>query len=226
MKKILFVVLATCLTSLSVKAQISSFNIAEKKAFVYLALAPTADEGFYSGASEFKYQNTDWLEVAAHYPVWKGLNINVGASVNLNFKSIEDLGLIYTENTSFTTSFGNSYGDPYYNTDDPYEYQVRGTVLNVGVSYTFGKGLFQVIPGFGVSVGEHWEILTWDEEEFDSFVHEYKVDTRSNPYISLDVAYKNILIGFQGNFNYQYNRPLSSLRIGYGFPLKKSKMNF
>jgi len=161
--KILFVGRATCLTSLSVKAQISSFNIAEKKAFVYLGWTP--GYGYYSDdIYDFAYQNTDWIEVGVHYPVWRGLNINAGISTNLNFQSIEDMGLIYSEYVTRTDDNGNTqymesvYGSVY----DEDILQIRGTVLNAGVSYTIGKGSFQFIPAFGLSIFQEWNVYRWD----------------------------------------------------------------
>ena len=228
MKKILFVVLATCLTSLSVKAQISSFNIAEKEAFVYLGW--TAGYGYYSDdIYDFAYQNTDWIEVGVHYPVWRGLNINAGISTNLNFQSIEDMGLIYSEYVTRTDDNGNTqymesvYGSVY----DEDILQIRGTVLNVGVSYTIGKGSFQFIPAFGLSIFQEWNVYRWDGPGLERYVHENTRSTRANPYLGFDFAYKNYLIGINSNFIWQENKDLVSLRIGYGFPLKnQSKMNF
>ena len=228
MKKILFVVLATCLTSLSVKAQISSFNIAEKKAFVYLGWTP--GYGYYSDdIYDFAYQNTDWIEVGVHYPVWRGLNINAGISTNLNFQSIEDMGLVYSEYVTRTDDNGNSQyaRSAYYNYYDEDILQVRGTVLNVGVSYTIGKGSFQFIPAFGLSIFQEWNVYQWDGPGLERYVHEEIRSTRANPYLGFDFAYKNYLIGINSNFIWQENKDLVSLRIGYGFPLKNpSKMNF
>ena len=221
MKKILFVVLATCLTSLSVKAQISSFNIAEKKAFVYLGWTP----GY--NYSSFAYQNTDWIEGGVHYPVWRGLNINAGISMNVNFQSIEDLGLIYSEGGSRIDDYGNTQwpNSRYYSYDD--FKQIRGAVFNAGVSYTIGSGSFKLIPSLGLSICQEWNVYGWYGPGLEQYRHEIAWGTIANPYLGFDFAYKNYLIGINSNFIWQENKDLVSLRIGYGFPLKnQSKMNF
>ena len=227
MKKILFVVLATCLTSLSAKAQISSFNIAEKKAFVYLGWTPGYNYSRTDRVNAFAYQMTDWIEGGVHYPVWRGLNINAGLSMNLNFQSIEDMGLVYSERVTRTDDNGNSqYEQSAYYYYDEDILQIRGTVLNVGVSYTIGKGSFQFIPAFGLSILQEWNVYRWDGSGLERYVHEDIRSTRANPYLGFDFAYKNYLIGINSNLIWQENKDLVSLRIGYGFPLKKSKMNF
>lgn len=221
MKKILFVVLATCLTSLSVKAQISSFNIAEKKAFVYLGWTP----GY--NYSSFAYQNTDWIEVGVHYPVWRGLNINAGISMNVNFQSIEDLGLIYSEYENRIDYYGNtiSPSSSYYYSDE--FKQIRGAVFNAGVSYTIGSGSFKFIPSLGLSICEEWNVYDWDGAAgLEQYRYEAAWGTIANGYLGFDFAYENILIGINSNFIWQGNKDIVSLRIGYEFPLKKSKMNF
>ena len=220
MKKILFVVLATCLTSLSVKAQISSFNIAEKKAFVYLGWTP----GY--NYSSFAYQGTDWIEGGVHYPVWRGLNINAGISMNVNFESIEDFGFEYSPETELVDDDGylqesnGMYGEGR---------QLRGAVLNAGVSYSIGKGSFRVIPGLGLLIGQGWDAGYWPPwyPEFEDYATEELIGTKFGPNLSLDIAYKNIIVGLQTTPLYSYNKASGTLKIGYGFPLKnQSKMNF
>ena len=202
----------------------SSFTIPknENEVFVYLGWTQGVNRAWASGdaASALQYQQNDWLEVAAHYPIRGGININAGASVNLNFKSFEDLGLVYYDGTDWIDPDGNLwFGAGHYEG----LYQARGTVINAGISYTFSNRLFQVIPGFGYSIGQDWEVLTWDYIAFDSPVNEYSVGTFFNPYFSLDLAYRNVLIGAQINSNYKSNMDRAAIRIGYGFPLKNSK---
>ena len=220
MKKILFVVLATCLTSLSAKAQISSFNIAEKEAFVYLGWTPGYGDYGFAG------QMTDWIEVGVHYPVWKGLNINAGISMNANFQSIEDFGLIYSEYENRIDYYGDTRtpGSSYYSYDD--FKQIRGAVFNAGVSYTIGSGSFKLIPSLGLSICQEWNVYRWNGVGLEQYRHEIAWGTIANPYLGFDFAYKNYLIGINSNFIWQENKDLVSLRIGYAFPLKKSKMNF
>ena len=226
MKKILFVVLATCLTSLSVKAQISSFNIAEKKAFVYLGWTPSYYDEYSGGGSEFINQSNDWIEVGAHYPIWKGFNINAGISMNLNFKTIEDLNLEYTPETELVDDDGylqesnGMYGEGR---------QLRGAVLYAGVSYSIGKGSFRVIPGLGLLIGQGWDAGYWSSyyPGLEDYATEELIGTQFGANLSLDIVYKNILVGLQVNPAYFYNRDGGTLKIGYGFPLKnQSKMNF
>ena len=225
MKKILFVVLATCLTSLSVKAQISSFNIAEKKAFVYLGWTPSWYD-YNEGTRAWARQSNDWLEVGAHYPIWKGLNINAGISMNVNFKSIEDFGFEYTPESELVDDDGylqesyDMYGEGL---------QLRGAVLNAGVSYSIGKGSFRVIPGLGLLIGQGWDAGYWPSyyPEFEDYATEELIGTKFGPNLSLDIAYKNIIVGLQTTPLYSYNYASGTLKIGYGFPLKnQSKMNF
>jgi hypothetical protein len=211
-------------SGIGLEVPISSFTIPKNEVFVYLGWT----QGYnYAGAPFnaawiLQNQQNDWLEVAAHYPIAGGLNINAGASVNLNFKSFEDLGLVYNGGTDLIDSDGNLvFGEGLYRG----EYQARGTVINAGISYTLSSKLLQVIPGFGYSIGQEWEVLTWDHPGLDSFVNEYSLGTFFNPYFSLDVAYRNVLIGAQINSNYKSNMLPLTLRIGYGFPLKnKTRM--
>jgi hypothetical protein len=226
MKKILFLMLVTCLTTISVKAQISSFNIADRKAFVYLGWTPGYDDiNAPFNVYDFARQKSDWLEVAVHYPIWKGLNINAGLSMNLNFQSIEDMGLISNED-GFIIDNSGSYRYATYIYKEG-ERQIRGSVINAGLSYTLGKGAFQVIPAFGLSLGQEWDLQGWYNQGLENFVYEGDSRTSVNPYISLDLAYKNFLLGFQTTLVAKENKDFYALRVGYGFPLNsKSKMKF
>ena len=204
---------------IGLEVPISSFTIPKNEVFVYLGWTQGVNRAWASGDAAFalQYQQNDWLEVAAHYPIRGGLNINAGASVNLNFVSFEDLGLDYNDGTDLIDSNGNQvFGVGLYGG----EYQVRGTVINAGISYTLSSRLLKVIPGFGYSIGQEWEVLTWDHPGLDSFVNEYSLGTFFNPYFSLDIAYRNVLIGAQINSNNKSNMLPLTLRIGYGFPLK------
>jgi hypothetical protein len=236
MKKNVLLVIFALLTTSGLKAQISSFDIAEKKAVVYLGWTPGYGETEgQQYPRNFANQNTDWIEVGAHYSVWRGLNINAGISMNVNFQSIEDMGLIYSDRIQRPDFFGDMrspqslYGGGY--PDDEEILQMRGTIVNAGISYTFGKGSFQFIPAFGLSIGQEWNVYYWPtaiDGADQTYVHEYKREgMRGNPYLNLDIVYKNYLFGIHSNFKYQHNKDVVSLAIGYAFPLKnQSKMNF
>ena len=107
--------------------------------------------------------------------------------------------------------------------------QLRGAVLNAGVSYSIGKGSFRVIPGLGLLIGQGWDAGYWSSyyPGLKDYATEELIGTQFGPNLSLDIVYKNILVGLQVNPAYFYNRNGGTLKIGYGFPLKnQSKMNF
>jgi hypothetical protein len=222
MKKYLILTFLVCLTT-SLKAQIKSFNIGkEKVAIAYLGYTPG---GSYSGSpitlgdrGSFFDQESSWLEMGGEYPIWKGLNVSAGLTVPLNYKSHEKFGWSTVSESEWINI--NSGTQQY-----PDGTHIVGPVMNAGLSYSFSLGKLLLIPGLGLeSIVDYG--LFYDPSL--SVVFSPKYERYADPYLSLNAAYKNYLVGikFQDIGDYVRNRNSVAIRIGYAFPLKQTKMNF
>ncbi|CAI8267443.1 MAG: Uncharacterised protein [Owenweeksia sp. TMED14] len=228
MKKFLLSAFVICFT-MTANSQISSFNIAKKKAFVYLGFTPgfEGDRGY--GSEGFRNQWSDWLRVGVHYPIWKGLNVNAGISAPLNMESTEDYGITSSEAFSIVRAY---QGDDFTYQAESYINQLSGVRLNAGVSYNLGLGALSIIPGVGLSAGSGNEVGLYYNNELSIYYNQTVVYSSSpfiiaDAYFSLDVAYQNFMLGILFNATFHNNRELVGFRIGYGLPLKsKTKMNF
>ena len=227
MKNCFLIAFVICFTSMTANSQISSFNIAEKKAFVYLGFTPGFEDDRGSGSAGFKNQWSDWLRVGVHYPIWKGLNVNAGISAPLNMESTEDYGSTSSEAFSIVRAY---QGQDFTYQADEFNNQLSGVRLNAGVSYNLGLGALSIIPGVGFSAGSGNEVGLYYSNEVgynQTVVYSSSPFIIADAYFSLDVAYQNFMLGILFNATFHNNRELTGFRIGYGLPLKsKTKMNF